>query len=112
VPCLRRICGVFLVACALTGIAFAQVVPASELLKRKVVTKIAPMYPEIAKHISLVGVVKLEVLVRADGTVKTAKVLGGNPVFLRAAEEAVLKWKFEPESEETKGVIEVSFAPH
>ena len=42
------------------------------------------------------GIVRVEAVVKANGTVKSTRVLGGNPVLVDAAIEAVGKWKFEP----------------
>jgi TonB family protein len=78
---------------------------------RKVVTRIAPVYPELAKRMHVSGMVKLEVAIRANGTVKSTKVVGGNPVLLDAASDAVRKWKFETASEDTTEVIQVTFDP-
>jgi outer membrane biosynthesis protein TonB len=38
-------------------------------------------------------------------------VLGGHPVLVNAAEDAVRKWKFEPAAGEDSGVVEVTFKP-
>jgi TonB family protein len=40
--------------------------------------------------------------VNEQGTIKNAKVVGGNPVLADAAVKAVQKWKFEPGPEETR----------
>jgi protein TonB len=80
-------------------------------LERKVVDKVTPVYPALAKRMNLRGVVKLEVVVRPNGTVKSAKVMGGNPVLVDSASDAVQKWKFEPTAAETTGIVEVSFEP-
>ena len=77
---------------------------------RKIIDRVAPVYPLLARHMNIKGVVKLEVVVRANGSVKSTKVLGGNPVLIEAATDAVHKWKFEPSSEESTGVVEVLFA--
>jgi TonB family protein len=79
---------------------------------RKVVDKVAPVYPDLAKRMHITGVVKLEVVVRANGNVRTTKVVGGNPVLIQSATDAVRKWKFETASEETTGVVELMFDPH
>ena len=79
--------------------------------ERKVLTKIDPVYPLLAKRTSVRGVVKLEVSVRANGSVKSVKVVGGNPVLLDSATEAVRNWKFEPSAEESTEVVRVSFEP-
>jgi TonB family protein len=56
-------------------------------------------------------VVKLVVVVNANGSVKSTKVMGGHPLLVSAAEDAVKKWKFEPASQEDSGVVEFSFRP-
>jgi protein TonB len=80
-------------------------------LERKIVDRVAPVYPALARRMNLRGVVKLEVVVRPNGTVKSAKVVGGNPVLIDSAADAVQKWKFEPAANETTGIVEVSFEP-
>jgi len=37
--------------------------------------------------------------------------VGGHPVLANAALEALKKWKYEPSSEETTGVVEFHFDP-
>ena len=44
-------------------------------ITRKVKTKVAPAYPEIARHMSLGGTVKLIVVVGANGSVKSVQCL-------------------------------------
>ncbi|MGB8579995.1 MAG: energy transducer TonB [Candidatus Sulfotelmatobacter sp.] len=79
-------------------------------LNRKIITKVAPVYPELAKHMNIGGSVKMEVVIRPNGSVKSTKIVGGNPVLLDSAKQAVLKWKFAASSEETTGIVEVLFA--
>jgi TonB family protein len=81
-------------------------------LERRIIDKVAPVYPPLAKRMNVKGVVKLEVVVRANGTVKSMKVVGGNPVLIGAATDAVQNWKFELAPNETKGVVEVLFDEH
>lgn len=79
--------------------------------ERKVVEKVDPVYPALAKRTNLRGVVKLEVEVRPNGSVKSVKVVGGNPVLLDSATDAVRKWKFDAAPEETTETVRVSFEP-
>ncbi|HSS96014.1 MAG TPA: energy transducer TonB [Terriglobales bacterium] len=79
---------------------------------RKVVTRVTPRYPELAKAMSLKGVVKVEALVAANGTVKSVDPKGGHPVLVQAAQSAILQWKYEPGSRDTKEIIEITFTPH
>lgn len=78
---------------------------------RKAITRIAPNYPELAKKMRLQGVVKVEAVVRPNGTVKSTRVVGGSPVLAEAATDAVGKWKFEPRQNETTELVELSFVP-
>jgi TonB family protein len=69
--------------------------PARAADLRAVKSRIAPIYPEIAKRMKIEGVVMVEVKVDADGKVNEVKTLSGNRVLSSAAEEAVHRWKFE-----------------
>lgn len=60
--------------------------------------RIAPQYPRDAARARINGWVQLEVLVNADGSVRSAKVLEAQPkgLFEATAVAAVLRWKFKP----------------
>lgn len=62
------------------------------------VVQVAPIYPRIAKQSGIEGWVTMEVLIRPDGTVSSAKVMDSDPpkLFDRAAVSAMRKWKFRP----------------
>jgi TonB family protein len=76
---------------------------------RKVTSKVAPVYPDLAKKMHIHGTVRVEAVVRPNGGVKTTRVLGGNPVLVDAALDAVGKWKFEAAQAETTEVVQVTF---
>jgi len=77
--------------------------------KRKVRTKTVPEYPPLAKQMNIVGKVKIEATVAPDGHVATTKVLGGSPILVNAALDALKKWRFEPAPKDTTEVIEFQF---
>jgi len=52
-------------------------------------------YPDLAKRMKISGVVRLEIQLTSTGSVREAKVLGGNPVLASAAQDAVKRVKFE-----------------
>ncbi|MGB9074955.1 MAG: energy transducer TonB [Terriglobales bacterium] len=79
--------------------------------ERKVVRRVVPTYPDLARKLQISGVVKLNATVAPNGSVKSMKVVGGNPVLIQAAEEAVGNWKFAPAAEETHELIELRFGP-
>jgi len=76
---------------------------------RRVVAKVAPQYPEIARKMQIHGVVRLEVVIAPNGSAKSIQVKGGHPVLVEAAQAAVYKWKWEPGPHETTEVVDVKF---
>jgi len=76
---------------------------------RKVIARTAPSYPELARKMHLSGKVKLEVVISPAGSVTSAKLVGGNPVFESNAVEAVKQWKFDSAPVATKAVIMLEF---
>jgi TonB family protein len=97
-----------IVALTLT-LASAQSANVSSASDRKIATRVAPAYPELAKKMHIHGAVRVEAIVRPNGTVKSTRVLGGNPVLVDAAQDAVSKWKFEPGQSETTEVVQLAF---
>jgi len=83
----------------------------SDEIVRRAKTKVQPAYPELASKMKITGTVKIEVVVAPNGTVKDARVVGGHPVLAQAALEAAKKWRFEPASTESSGVIDFKFEP-
>jgi TonB family protein len=79
--------------------------------RRKIVNKVIPVYPSAARNMSLVGTVKLEVLVLANGTVKSIQVKGGNPLLAQAAKNAVRECKWAKAERESTEMLEFHFLP-
>jgi len=57
---------------------------------------VKPVYPPIAQSARVQGVVIIEATIGADGRVKEAKVLRGQPLLDQAALDAVKQWQFTP----------------
>jgi protein TonB len=77
--------------------------------KRKVKSKVAPAYPELAKRMNVVGKVKIEVIITPEGRVKSTRALGGHPLLVQSCIDAVKEWKFVAAPEETTQVVEFEF---
>ena len=112
----RRITAVLLAALIFATLAGSVYAPAqqaqnSEEFARRAKTRVQPSYPELARKMNIAGTVKVEVVVLPNGTVKDARVVGGHPVLANAALDAVKKWRFEPASMESTGVIDFRFEP-
>jgi TonB family protein len=76
---------------------------------RKVISNPEQEYPELAKRMNLTGVVKVTVLISADGLIKNVEVQGGNPVLVDSVEKALKKWKYAPASSESRAQMEFKF---
>jgi len=80
-------------------------------IDRKVKSKVTPVYPEIARKMGITGNVKLQLVVSPNVDVKETKVIGGHPILVNAAVDAVKKWRFETASAESTGTVEFKFDP-
>jgi TonB family protein len=105
--------GVVLLTLAVTWLV-VQPLPASsqqqtEELTRKVKTKVQPVYPDLARRMNISGTVKVAVVVAPNGSVKSTRLVGGHPLLVNAAMDALKRWRFEAAADETTGIVEVKF---
>jgi len=104
---MRRLAAITLLAvCPLYRVA-AQDQPSA----RAIMERVAPSYPDLARRLNMEGVVKLRVTVEPGGSVQSIDVVGGNPVLAKAAQDAVVHWKWVPGPKETKEIVEIRFHP-
>jgi hypothetical protein len=99
--------GIRMLQAAALALILAMVLPARAADERAVKTRVAPVYPEIAKRMRISRAVKMEATVDADGSVKT---VSGNHMLAVAAEDAVRHWKFVTGSGNSIVNLEVNFA--
>lgn len=78
--------------------------------KRRVVRKVSPQYPEAARRMGLGGTVRVVAVVASDGSVKKVEPVGGSPLLVQAAENAIAQWKYAPGAESQESV-ELHFTP-
>jgi len=67
-----------------------------ETMEKRIVTKVEPVYPEAARKASLQGLVVMDAVIAADGSVKRLRPLSGPDLLAQSATAAVQSWKFEP----------------
>jgi TonB family protein len=77
---------------------------------RKIVNRVTPQYPNLARTMNMQGSVKADVLVAPNGTVKTVEIKGGHPLFVQAAQNALREWKWESAPHETHETVELKFS--
>ena len=87
----------------------ASTVPSALGDDRKTKSQVQPVYSELARKMNVKGTVKVEVVITPAGTVKSAKALGGHPLLIESALDAVKKWKYEPSATETTQVVNFDF---
>jgi protein TonB len=97
--------------CAHLTVALAIANACSAQEERKAIQSPAPAYPPFARNIRLTGTVKVKAIVSPDGQVKQVEVVGGHPLFVDAAVDAVKKWKYAPAKTETSIELEFHFRP-
>ena len=55
-----------------------------------------PVYPPLAKHAGIRGVVRFSVIIGKDGVVHNVSLISGHPLLVPAAQEAVKQWVYQP----------------
>jgi TonB family protein len=78
---------------------------------RRLIAQPAPTYPAVARPMHLMGTVKVQVVIGADGQIKDTKILGGHPLFVDATLDALKKWRYAPAQSETTTLLEFDFHP-
>lgn len=62
----------------------------------KLIYRVDPVYPPLAKQTRLQGVVVIDAVLDEQGNVVEAKVTSGPPLLIQSALEAVRRWRYEP----------------
>ena len=80
----------------------------------RIIRKVIPVYPPLARQARVQGVVKLDGVIAADGTIQQLRVISGHPLLVGAAVEAVRQWVYRPtmlngEAVEVQAPIDVHF---
>jgi TonB family protein len=83
----------------------------SSVAGRKLVNRVAPIYPELARKMQISGTVKVEAIVGANGKVKSTKVIGGSPLLAKAVLDAIEAWRWAATPSESEELIELTFRP-
>jgi protein TonB len=68
----------------------------SDLQMAKLVRKIIPEYPPLARSARISGTVRLIGTIGKDGTIRNLQLVSGHPMLARAALEAVQQWIYKP----------------
>lgn len=62
----------------------------------KMVRRVLPIYPPLAKQARVSGTVRLQGVISKEGTIQQLQVISGHPLLVPAALEAVKQWVYRP----------------
>jgi periplasmic protein TonB len=92
----------------------ARLTVGGNVLASKLIFKVQPVYPELARRARIEGVVQLHGVISRDGQISQLRVLSGHPLLVKAAFDAVSQWRYSPTllnqvAVEVEAPIEVRF---
>jgi len=73
-----------------------QIRVSSGVQEAKLVKRVIPVYPQLAKAARVSGTVKLIGIIGRDGHINQLQVISGHPLLVGAAVEAVKQWVYQP----------------
>jgi protein TonB len=73
-----------------------QVVVGGRVKMARLIHRVEPQYPPLARQMRTSGVVELVGIIATDGRIRELKLRSGNPLLAPAALEAVRQWVYEP----------------
>jgi uncharacterized protein (TIGR02246 family) len=73
-----------------------RIVVVSDCKPGRLVSRIEPLYPPLARQTRVAGLVKLHALIGKDGRLKKVEVVSGHPLLIQSAMDAVKQWQYEP----------------
>jgi protein TonB len=68
----------------------------STLQASRLLWKVDPVYPQLAKLAHVEGTVIAEARITQGGTVDSLRIISGNPLFFQSVLEAVKQWRYDP----------------
>jgi len=86
----------------------------SHLSEANLIHRVQPAYPPLARTARIQGTVELRAIISKSGTIEDLAVVGGHPMLVTSAIEAVRQWRYRPyllnnEPIEVETVITVNF---
>lgn len=77
--------------------------------ERELITRVDPKYPANFDKPGAREAVSVQIMVAPDGTVRTVKLLDGDPVLAQASINAVRKWKYAPAATDETLTVKIEF---
>lgn len=74
----------------------APITVGGDVKPARLLSSVAPAYPQMARNQRVSGDVKIDALIDASGRVSATKVVSGPALLHQAAQDAVRQWKYQP----------------
>jgi periplasmic protein TonB len=68
----------------------------SQFAEANLVHRVQPQYPQIARMVGVQGAVELRAIVSKTGIIENLTIIGGPPMLVAAAVDAVKQWRYRP----------------
>lgn len=68
----------------------------SDVQAARIVRRVLPVYPPLARTAGISGVVRLQAIIAVDGSIAELNVISGHPLLIKAATDAVRQWLYRP----------------
>ncbi|MGD0199369.1 MAG: TonB family protein [Bryobacteraceae bacterium] len=87
-----------------------------QVQEARLVQRIAPTYPPLARQTRVSGIVRVQAVIGKDGRVRRATAVSGPPLLRSAAVQAVQRWVYTPamlngETIEAETQVDINFLP-
>ena len=74
----------------------ARIRQGGNVQQAKLINMVRPVYPPLAKQARISGTVRLHAIIAKDGSVIQLEVVGGHPLLVQSALDAVRQWRYQP----------------
>jgi protein TonB len=68
----------------------------AEVQSWKLISKVDPVYPQLAVQARVQGTIRFTAIIDKDGHVSNLQLIGGHPLLVQAAQDAVRQWIYRP----------------
>jgi TonB family protein len=80
------------------GMTPSRIRVAPNVQAERLVTKVEPDYPPLARQAKIQGTVRFTAVISKDGNVENLQLVSGHPLLVAAAQQAVKQWTYRPAS--------------
>ncbi len=74
----------------------ARIRQGGNVQQARLINMVRPVYPPLAKQARISGTVRLHAIIAKDGSVIQLEVVGGHPLLVQSALDAVRQWRYQP----------------